>query len=280
MQDRNVIKAQQATKSTVLILGDQINRDIASLAGRSPQDTRILFVELGTKFQKKEWHVQKVHLLLSAMQHFAQQLRSEGYEVDYRSAETLRDGLSAHIDAFDVANVIAMEPMNWNGKRILEDLNIELVKNNQFLCHYEEFAEWTTTKTKFKMEDFYRWQRKRLDILMDGVTPCGGKWNFDHENRERPPRDGREWPQITLFEHDEIDDLILQDLDGYWGTPPKGIWPVTREQALVRLDEFVNGALTAFGPYEDAMLNKEWKLAHSVLSSSLNIGLLHPREVL
>ena len=27
------------------------------------------------------------------------------------------------------------------------------------------------------------------------------------------------------------------------------------------------------------MLGKEWKLAHSVLSSSLNIGLLHPMEV-
>ncbi|GIR37099.1 MAG: hypothetical protein CM15mP49_24840 [Actinomycetota bacterium] len=44
-------------------------------------------------------------------------------------------------------------------------------------------------------------------------------------------------------------------------------------------DEFVNGALKPFGPYEDAMLGKEWKLAHSVLSSSLNIGLLHPMEV-
>ena len=125
MQDRIVTKTQQAPKSTVLILGDQINRDIASLSGRSPQETRILFVELGTKVQKKEWHVQKVHLLLSAMQHFAKELRTEGYEVDYRRADTLRDGVSAHMDAFGVANVIAMEPMNWNGKRVLEDLNVE-----------------------------------------------------------------------------------------------------------------------------------------------------------
>ena len=66
--------------------------------------------------------------------------------------------------------------------KILENLDIELVRNNQFLCHYEDFAEWTKTKTKFKMEDFYRWQRKRLDILMDGSTPCEGKWNFDHDN--------------------------------------------------------------------------------------------------
>ncbi|MEC7292026.1 MAG: cryptochrome/photolyase family protein, partial [Actinomycetota bacterium] len=196
--------AQQSPKSTVLIMGDQINRGIASLADKTPDDTRILFIELATKFSDKQWHKQKVHLLLSALKHFAQELREEGFEVDYRIARNLSEGVKAHKRDFDVSHVIAMEPMNWNGKKILENLDIELVRNNQFLCHYEDFAEWTTTKTKFKMEDFYRWQRKRLDILMDGSTPCEGKWNFDHDNRERPPRDGREWPPITLFEHDDI----------------------------------------------------------------------------
>ena len=56
--------------------------------------------------------------------------------------------MKAHKRDFDVSHVIAMEPMNWNGKEILENLDIELVRNNQFLCHYEDFAEWTTTKTE------------------------------------------------------------------------------------------------------------------------------------
>ena len=279
MQTGDVKDTQQNLKSTVLILGDQINRDIASLSGRSPEDTRILFVELSAKFGKKQWHKQKVHLLLSAMMHFAKELRDEGFEVDYRKAKTLRDGVDAHTREFEVSHIVAMEPMNWNGRNLLEKLNIELIRNNQFLCHYEDFANWSSEKGKFKMEDFYRWQRKRLNILMDGPDPCGGKWNFDHENRERPPRDGREWPSITLFEHDDIDDQIIKNLDSFWGAYPKGVWPVTRKQALIRLNEFVTGALTAFGPYEDAMLGKEWKLAHSVLSSCLNIGLLHPSEV-
>ena len=84
MQTRDVKVMQQNLKSTVLVLGDQINRDIASLSGRSPADTRILFIELSAKFGKKQWHKQKVHLLLSAMMHFAKELRDEGFEVDYR----------------------------------------------------------------------------------------------------------------------------------------------------------------------------------------------------
>ena len=76
-------------KSTVLIMGDQINRGIASLAEKTPDDTRILFIELATKFSDKQWHKQKVHLLLSALKHFAQELREEGFEVDYRIAKIL-----------------------------------------------------------------------------------------------------------------------------------------------------------------------------------------------
>ncbi|GIS34204.1 MAG: hypothetical protein Ct9H90mP5_06530 [Acidimicrobiaceae bacterium] len=32
------------------------------------------------------------------------------------------------------------------GKKPFENLDIELVRNNQFLCHYEDFAEWTKPK--------------------------------------------------------------------------------------------------------------------------------------
>ena len=34
-----------------------------------------------------------------------------------------------------------------------------------------------------------------------------------------------------------------------------------------------------FGPHEDAMVERSWHLAHSVLSPYLNIGLLLPGEV-
>ena len=64
-----------------------------------------------------------------------------------------------------------------------------------------------------------------------------------------------------------------------WGSGADGTWPVTRQQALIRLDEFIETGLEPFGPHEDAMLADEWKLAHSVLSSCMNLGLLHPTEV-
>ncbi len=262
------------------MLGDQLNRRVGPLGDRSPGDCRVLFVESTAKLESKRWHVQRAHLVVSAMAHFADELRAEGFDVDYRRAPSLRQGLHDHRAEFEVDQVVAMEPMSWDGRAMLVELGVELVRNDQFLCHYDDFAEWASPRTSLKMEDFYRWQRTRLDVLMDADQPVGGRWNLDRENREPPPRDGRSWPSITIFDLDEIDLAVLARLPDTWGKPPTGLWPVTRLQALQRLREFVATGLEPFGAHEDAMLAAEWKLAHSALSSSLNLGLLHPAEVI
>lgn len=270
---------------TVWVFGDQLHRHVGPLADRGPTDCRVLMVESSTKRRSKRWHRQRIHLVLSAMRHFADELRSEGFQVDYRDAHSLEAGFAAHVAEFDVDRVLAMEPMSWDGRELLRRLGVEVTPNEQFLCPYDEFADWARSRKSLKMEDFYRWQRTHLDVLMDHAdgksAPAGGRWNFDHDNRERPPKDGRDWPGITRFELDEIDDAVMADLGSdVWGRAPDGTWPVTRTQAVQRLDEFVTSGLVPFGAHEDAMLAGEWKLAHSTLASSMNLGLLHPREVI
>ena len=267
-------------RPTVWILGDQLNRSISSLEMVAPGACHVLIVESAAKVTSKRWHVQRLHLVLSAMAHFAAELEAEGFDVDHRRAPTLADGLRAHCEEFDVSRVIAMEPMSWDGRALLERLGVDITPNNQFLCHYAEFEDWAEGRKTFKLEDFYRWQRTRLGVLMDADGPAGGAWNFDKDNREPPPTDGRSWPPVAAFELDTIDHEVIERLTDTWGRPPDGTWPVTRQQALSRLDEFVETGLAPFGPHEDAMLADEWKLAHSVLSSSLNLGLLSPGEVI
>ncbi len=245
-------------------------------------------VESQTKIESKRWHRQRLHVVLSGMAHLAEELRQDGYEVDHRRSSTMTTGLREHVAAFEPSDVIAMEPMSWAARPLLRRLGVALVPNEQFCCHEDDFARWlddrgVTREGPFgslKQEDFYRFQRRRLDLLMDGDQPEGGAWNFDHENREPPPKDGRSWPAVEPFELDEIDRGVIERLpDDVWGADPDGTWPVTRAQAQRRLDAFIEHGLPVFGPHEDAMLAGEWKLAHSVLSSSLNLGLLHPLEV-
>ena len=83
--------------------------------------------------------------------------------------------------------VVATEPMSWDARQLVESLGVTTVRSNQFLCHYDEFADWADGRKQLKMEDFYRWQRRRLGYLMDGDEPVTGRWNYDDENRQRPP---------------------------------------------------------------------------------------------
>jgi deoxyribodipyrimidine photolyase-related protein len=268
----------------VWVFGDQLDRARGALADRMPGECRVLLVESDALVNSRRWHRQRLHLVLSAMTHFAADLRAEGFEVDHRRASTLWHGLRQHRDEFGPCRVIAMEPTSWDGRAVLERLGVEMVRNDLFLCHYGEFSGWAAGRKRLTMEDFYRWQRLRLGVLIDigvdGPEPVGGRWNFDQDNREPPPRDGRAWPAIERFELDAIDRAVLDRLPATtFGADPDGTWPVTRTQALIRLDEFIDHGLALFGPHEDAMLGAEWKLAHSVLASSMNLGLLRPSEV-
>jgi deoxyribodipyrimidine photolyase-related protein len=240
----------------VWVLGDQLNRGIASLEDADPAGTRVLMVSARAKARSKPFHPQRLALVAGAMAAFASELRAEGFAVDEREAPTFAAGLAAHVRAHRPESVRAMEPMSWDGREMLRALGVEVVRSGQFLCHHEDFAAWADGRGgRLRMEDFYRWQRRRLGYLMDGDGPEGGVWNLDDRNREPPPRDGRPWPAA-----------------------PAG-WAVTRRGALARMRGFMAHVLPRFGPHQDAILEGEWRMAHSLLSPYLNLGILHPREV-
>ena len=263
------------------IFGDQLNRHIGALASATPATHRILMIESRQKLSSRPWHVQRAHFLITSMRRFAEELRAEGFHVDYRIAPSMRQGFENHCDEFAPSTVVVTEPNSYTAQQLATSLKCDVVKSDQFLCHPIEFAQFTKGKKSFKMEDFYRWQRKRLNYLMDGDQPVTGKWNFDEDNRLPPPKTGHDrWATPHLVPLDDIDKQVLADLpSSVWGETPTGIWATTRSGALERLAYFIEHLLPVFGEHEDAMLNTNWHLAHSLLSPYLNNGLLLPGEV-
>lgn len=266
---------------TVWVLGDQLDRRIPPLRAADPGRTRVLLVTSEALVNSRSWHRQRLHCVLASMARFAAGLRAEGFEVDERRAPTLPDGLAAHREDFSPRSVRAMEPGSWDALAMLGRHGVEVVRSEQFLCHRDDFAAWAAGRPgRLRMEDFYRWQRRRLGYLMDGDEPAGGRWNHDQANREPPPTDARSWPEPVIDRLDGLDATIVASLpDGCFGDPPDGWWATDRAGALRRLERFVADGLARFGPHEDAMLAGEPRLAHSGLSQALNLGLLHPAEV-
>ena len=267
--------------NTLLVFGDQLDCEIGAFASASPGTHRILMIESSSKLESRRWHVQRAHLLITSMRRFAELLRTMGYEVDYRKSTSMRQGFRDHCAEFSPAEVVATEPNSWSARAMLEELGVTQVASTQFLCHPDDFATFASTRKSYKMEDFYRWQRRRLGYLMDGEDPVEGRWNFDEFNREPPPKPGTmEWAAPLVSDLDALDASVLADLpDNMKGSTPIGLWPTSRSEALRRLDHFIEVLLPTFGPHEDAMLSNNWHLAHSILSPAINIGLLRPREI-
>jgi deoxyribodipyrimidine photolyase-related protein len=269
---------------TVWVLGDQLDRGLGALTTAVPGEDVLLMVESEAKLRSRPWHRQRLHLVLTAMRRFAGALREEGFDVDYREAATLADGVRAHVRERRPAAVRVTEPASWDARATAEALGCELVRSDAFLCHYEDFAAWAAGRTTLRLADFYRWQRRRLGYLMDGDEPAGGRWSFDVENRLPPPRHHVDWPRPALRGLDALDRTVLEECERragerLVGAPPTGLWPTSRADALALLDHVVRDVLPSFGPYEDAMLAGEWRLNHTLLSPALNLGLLRVREV-
>jgi deoxyribodipyrimidine photolyase-related protein len=265
---------------TIWVFGDQLNRRIASLEGVRPGEARVLMIESRAKLRARRWHRQRLHLILASMRRFAAELEGAGFTLDYRKADSFAAGLAAHRRRYRPKRVRAMEPASWDALRLLRALDVETLPSNLFLCHYEEFARWAEQRNTLRMEDFYRWQRTRLGYLMDDGRPAGGRWNYDEENREPPPRDGGRWPRPPRSRRDELDAEVIAELpEGLTGSEPSGLWATSRRGALARLRHFIDKRLPIFGPHQDAMTENSWHLAHALLSPYLNLGLLLPGEV-
>jgi deoxyribodipyrimidine photolyase-related protein len=131
--------------------------------------------------------------------------------------------------------------------------------------------------------------RQKTGVLMEGrgldKQPVGGQWNFDADNRKSFGKAGpKNLPKPLVFEQDAITQQVLHVVEEQFGAHPGSLarfnWPVTREQALRALEDFIEHRLPHFGPHQDAMwtgLDFGW---HSLLSSSLNLKLLQPLEVI
>ena len=223
----------------------------------------------------RTWHKERLFFMISSARHFAQSLEAEGFNVEYVKAETTIVGLEIISEKYKGLPIVCAEPSSFRQYDALKKHGVAFVVNDFFLTPRELFRTWADEQKSFLMENFYRRQRVRLNILMDGKEPVGGAWNFDKENRLPPPKK-YEGPPYLEHQRDDIDQQVAEEISH----SPTTTWSTTRSGALDQLKNFIDDHFAHFGPLEDAMTTDNWALHHSLLSPYLNNGLLHPSEVI
>lgn len=253
---------------------DHLNRDYGVLRDADVSKDVVVLVESQRMITGRPWHKERLFFLLSSARHFALSLEEFGFTVRYIQAPTTLDGLDLARQEFGSLPIVCAEPSSHKQFAQLQEAGVEFVANNFFLTSRPLFAQWAEKQKTFVMENFYRAQRLRLNILVQSGDPVGGRWNFDADNRLPPPKNYA-WAPYLEHSRDSIDELVSAQLD----YQPTTTWATTRGGALRQLEYFVENNLTGFGPYEDAITKENWALHHSLLSPYLNNGLLHAREV-
>ena len=281
-------------RNLILILGDQLTLTVSSIAVGDARSDMVLMAEVEAEATYVRHHKKKIAFLFSAMRHFADELRQRGWTVVYRTIEeTGLDGsinteLARAVKSVEPNRIVVTEPGEWRLRDAMTrwpellGIPVEIIEDRRFICSHSEFRTWAHGRKQLRMEYFYREMRRKTGLLMRGDAPEGGKWNFDHDNR-KPAKADLVMPQPRHIAPDGTTTAVLAtvgerfaehfgDLEPFW-------FAVTRPEAEAALDHFVEKALPRFGDFQDAMLEGERFLFHSVLALYMNCGLLDPLTV-
>ena len=281
-------------KNLILILGDQLSPTLSSLSSGEKARDVVLLVEVIEEATYVRHHKKKIALIFAAMRHFADELRSAGWTVDYRTIEetgkagSFTSEVARACKAHNAKRIIVTEPGEYRVREMFEHWTtmlstpVKILRDTRFVYSIPEFAEWANGRKQLRMEYFYRDMRRKTGLLMNGNDPEGGQWNFDHDNR-KPARSDLFMPRPHRVPPDAITQAVLADVQSrfanHFGDLEPFWFAVTRKDAEKARDHFITEALPRFGDFQDAMLEGERFLYHSVLSIYLNIGLLDPLDI-
>ncbi|WP_191090068.1 cryptochrome/photolyase family protein [Histidinibacterium aquaticum] len=274
----------------ILILGDQLSPDIRALREADKETDTVVMAEVMDEASYVRHHPKKIALIFAAMRKFAAGLEEDGWRVRYsklddeETSRSICGELMRRAQEEGADEVLATEPGEFRLISALEDcpVTVHQFEDDRFLCSHAAFEDWAKGRKSLRMEYFYREMRKSTGLMMEGDEPAGGKWNYDHENREPAPGviDFNGPMQFTPDETvEEVLDLVESRFASNFGEARPFWFATDRGQARRQLSHWIRHGLKNFGAYQDAMLIGNRFLYHSVLSLYMNLGLLDPREV-
>lgn len=272
--------------SVILVSPTQLFHNHPLIVGTKP----IWIVVDPLYLRSYQYHAYKRIFHVASILAYAADLESRGHSVVIIWPDDLEaNPLSARLASNRIGDVFFCDPVDvaivrsWRSSAEAAGARVHMSDTPAFLTDPAIAMERARFGKSYRMDTFYRWQRKRLHIWVDAHgKPLHGSWSFDARNRQRVPQD-YVIPQSIVHSNNRFVQAAVERLVGD-GTiahsDAEGFWfPVTRAEALQWLERFLSKRFRDFGPYEDAMKSGEVVLFHSVLSPLINVGLLTPSEV-
>lgn len=238
-----------------------------------------------------QFHKKKLVLHRASMKAYQQWLSKKSTKatyVDYEPSKELKN-LKDYCEEWHIKQINITEINDHILKKRLDEFtNLNSITLNEipspgFLNSVKYNVRFFDQKKHFYHNSFYIEQRKKHDILLKNDEPMGGKWSFDQENR-KPINSSKNIPHIPTIKTNNLLKESINYVENNFSDNPGQLtgffYPYTFDQAEHWMNDFFNNRFNNFGSYQDAISKKEPFLYHSLLSSSINIGILTPLQVL
>jgi deoxyribodipyrimidine photolyase-related protein len=276
------------------------NQLFATHPGLNRNPDRVVLIEdslfFGDRRYPLRFHKQKLWLHRASMKRYEVMLQNNGFPTTYVEYDARPGSLQVHLSKLcrpgrnGGDRMMVVQPIDFILEKRLARISRELatpmdvLPNPGFINDPQENLAYRAGKKRWFMADFYKWQRRRLDILVEDDQPFGGKWSLDPENRKKVPK--KLLSSIPALPRQDIDAIDVEARD--WverrfpdnpGHLKRLVYPTSHGDATRWLDDFLAKRFCDFGDYEDAIVEGQSTLWHSVLTPCLNSGLLTPRQV-
>lgn len=254
----------------------------------------VYLVEEWLFFRQYNFHRQKLVLHRASMKFYADWLKQQNLDVTYIETNTTENDCRLLVAALAKQKItdihVADVTDDWLLKRLQAScaafsISLHTHVSPDFLNSTDTLNEYCRNRKTYFQTDFYTWQRKNRNLLLDQAgKPLGGKWTFDADNRQRFPKNGQV-PALNIPPENnyvrEAKAYVHQHFPKNYGELNSvSLFVTTYADAENWLDDFLIHRLEKFGAYEDAIVAREAVLHHSVLTPMLNIGLLQPQQVI
>lgn len=272
----------------LLIFPNQLFK-INGVPAKQKEIKKIYLVEHPVFFSKYNFHYLKRVLHRASMKSYEDYLASlfgknKVKYIEHNEAKSFMKKIDK--------NTIFMETHDHEIDEELSKIKKNEVQSPYFINSKKDIAEYIEYCQKRKLKpffhsNFYKYQRQKREILMEKGKPKGGKYTYDSENRLAIP-DKMKVPEVPSFAGKYIVEAqkyvkktFPKALYTTWHEkhPSKFIFPIDHTGARTLLHQFFKKKFAQFGPYQDAITPRTSYGFHSMLSSSINLGLITPKEV-
>lgn len=239
---------------------------------------RVVLIEHPYYFTRLNFHKQKLVLHCATMKAYKTYLKSRfknNIKVDYIECNEYK---ASHLKKY--SNKMLFDPVDIPVKKEFKEQGVDIKDKNAFLFNKKNLESFHKLKENHKRiihKDFYNWSLSNIPKLKKYIDK-----SYDEDNRKVYNGDKKifEVKHNTSKNVKEAITYVQNTFPNNYGGINTFIYPTTHKEATKWFRDFLEYRLVHYGDYQDSINEEDPFLFHSVLSSSLNVGILDVKYVI